>query len=110
MTISSQESGASAGTDTAVRAFNVDVPQQEIDDLRRRISATRWPERETVDDDSQGVRLALMQDLARYWASDYDWRAVRGEAERASELRDRDRRAGHPLHPRPLASTRMRCR
>ena len=74
MTISSQESGASAGTDTAVRAFNVDVPQQEIDDLRRRISATRWPERETVTDDSQGVRLALMQDLARYWASDYDWR------------------------------------
>jgi len=73
MTISSQESGASAGTDTAVRAFNVDVPQQQIDDLRRRISATRWPERETVTDDSQGVRLALMQDLARYWASDYDW-------------------------------------
>jgi pimeloyl-ACP methyl ester carboxylesterase len=74
MTISSQESGASAGTDTAVRAFNVDVPQQEIDDLRRRISATRWPEQETVTDDSQGVRLELMQDLARYWASDYDWR------------------------------------
>jgi len=74
MTISSQESGASARTDTAVRAFNVDVPQQEIDDLRRRVSATRWPERETVTDDSQGVRLALMQDLARYWASDYDWR------------------------------------
>jgi pimeloyl-ACP methyl ester carboxylesterase len=74
MTISSQESGASAGTDTAVRAFNVDVPQQEIDDLRRRISATRWPEQETITDDSQGVRLELMQDLARYWASDYDWR------------------------------------
>jgi pimeloyl-ACP methyl ester carboxylesterase len=74
MAISSQESGASAGTDAAVRPFNVDVPQQEIDDLRRRISATRWPEQETVGDDSQGVRLALMQDLARYWASDYDWR------------------------------------
>jgi pimeloyl-ACP methyl ester carboxylesterase len=74
MAISSQESGASAGTDAAVRPFNVDVPQQEIDDLRRRISATRWPERETVSDDSQGVRLALMQDLARYWASEYDWR------------------------------------
>ena len=74
MAISSQESGASAGTDAAVRPFNVDVPQQEIDDLRRRISATRWPEQETVSDDSQGVRLALMQDLARYWASDYDWR------------------------------------
>jgi pimeloyl-ACP methyl ester carboxylesterase len=74
MTVSSQESGASAGTDATVRPFNVDVPQQEIDDLRRRISATRWPEKETVTDDSQGVRLALMQDLARYWAGDYDWR------------------------------------
>ena len=74
MAISSQESGASAGTDAAVRPFNIDVPQQEIDDLRRRISVTRWPEQETVGDDSQGVRLALMQDLARYWASDYDWR------------------------------------
>jgi pimeloyl-ACP methyl ester carboxylesterase len=74
MTISSQESGASAGTDATVRPFNVDVPQQEIDDLRRRISATRWPEQETVTDDSQGVRLALMQDLARYWAGDHDWR------------------------------------
>jgi pimeloyl-ACP methyl ester carboxylesterase len=74
MAISSQESGASAGTDAAVRPFNVEFPQLEIDDLRRRISATRWPERETVGDDSQGVRLTLMQDVARYWAGDYDWR------------------------------------
>jgi pimeloyl-ACP methyl ester carboxylesterase len=58
----------------AVRTFEVDVPEAELSDLRRRIGATRWPERETVDDDSQGVRLATMKDLARYWASDYDWR------------------------------------
>ena len=48
----------------------------DLEDLRRRIANTRWPEKETVEDDSQGVPLALMQDLARYWATDYDWRKV----------------------------------
>src|SRR4051812_14210301 len=62
----------SAATD--VRELQIGFPQEDLDDLRRRIAATRWPERETVDDDSQGVPLALMQDLARYWATDYDWR------------------------------------
>jgi pimeloyl-ACP methyl ester carboxylesterase len=57
----------------AVRPFKVDFPEAELTDLRRRVNATRWPERETVTDDSQGVRLAMMQDLARYWATDYDW-------------------------------------
>jgi pimeloyl-ACP methyl ester carboxylesterase len=52
----------------------VSIPQSEIDDLRKRINATRWPERETVMDDSQGVQLATIQDLARYWGTDYDWR------------------------------------
>jgi hypothetical protein len=60
--------------DVTIRSFQVDVPEDELADLRRRVSATRWPERETVADDSQGVRLALMQELARYWATDYDWR------------------------------------
>jgi hypothetical protein len=58
----------------AIRQFNIDVPQAELDELRRRINATRWPERETVTDDSQGVPLAMIQELARYWATDYDWR------------------------------------
>src|SRR3954465_4061548 len=57
-----------------VRPFRVDVPQEDLNDLRRRIAATRWPERETVADASQGVRLATMQELARYWATDYDLR------------------------------------
>jgi pimeloyl-ACP methyl ester carboxylesterase len=57
----------------AIRPFQVGFPDAEITDLRRRISAARWPERETVTDDSQGVRLEMMQELARYWASDYDW-------------------------------------
>jgi pimeloyl-ACP methyl ester carboxylesterase len=57
----------------AIRPFEVGFPEADLAELRRRIEATRWPERETVGDDSQGVRLALMQDLAAYWATDYDW-------------------------------------
>src|SRR5688500_19222056 len=61
-------------TDEAViRPFTIEVPEAELDDLRARIAATRFPERETVEDDSQGVPLALMQNLARYWATEYDW-------------------------------------
>jgi pimeloyl-ACP methyl ester carboxylesterase len=58
----------------AVRPFRVDVPEEDLDDLRRRIAATQWPEKETVADESQGVQLATLQELARYWATDYDWR------------------------------------
>jgi pimeloyl-ACP methyl ester carboxylesterase len=57
----------------AVRPLQVGFPEAELTDLRMRINATRWPERETVTDDSQGVRLEMMQDLARYWATQYDW-------------------------------------
>jgi pimeloyl-ACP methyl ester carboxylesterase len=63
-----------AGGSTAIRDLEIGFAEADLDDLRRRINATRWPERETVDDDTQGVPLALMQDLARYWAADYDWR------------------------------------
>jgi pimeloyl-ACP methyl ester carboxylesterase len=59
--------------DNTVRPFRVDFPEAELTELRRRVRATRWPERETVTDDSQGVPLAMMQDLARYWGTDYDW-------------------------------------
>jgi pimeloyl-ACP methyl ester carboxylesterase len=59
---------------TAIRPFDVAFREAELTDLRRRIEATRWPERETVSDDSQGVPLATMQELARHWASEYDWR------------------------------------
>jgi pimeloyl-ACP methyl ester carboxylesterase len=58
----------------AVRPFRIDVPEEDLDDLRRRITETRWPERETVTDASQGVQLATIQELARYWATDYDLR------------------------------------
>jgi pimeloyl-ACP methyl ester carboxylesterase len=61
---------------TAVRAFHIDVPEEQLDELRRRIAATRWPSRELVDDRSQGVQLATIQELARYWATDYDFGRV----------------------------------
>ena len=59
---------------TAIRPFRINIPQAAIVDLRQRIAATRWPEKETVADQSQGLQLATMQKLARYWAADYDWR------------------------------------
>jgi pimeloyl-ACP methyl ester carboxylesterase len=62
------------GTETTIRPFRVDVPEEDLDDLRRRIGATRWPTKELVEDRSQGVQLATMQELARYWTTDYDWR------------------------------------
>src|SRR5918911_349827 len=76
-----QMSAAEAGEqtpsdDTAVRPFQVSFPEAELAELRRRITATQWPEKETVADTSQGVPLATMQRLARYWATDYDWRKV----------------------------------
>jgi Epoxide hydrolase N terminus len=58
--------------DTAIRPLRIGFPEADFADLRRRIGATRWPERETVGDDSQGVPLATMQELARYWSTEYD--------------------------------------
>jgi pimeloyl-ACP methyl ester carboxylesterase len=66
--------GNLAGEEVAVRPFRIDVPEEDLLDLRRRIAATQWPEKETVADESQGVPLATIQELARYWATDYDWR------------------------------------
>ena len=67
-----------AFADEAIRPFTVDITEAEITSLRERIAATRWPERETVTDQSQGVQLATVQELAAYWATEYDWR--KGEA------------------------------
>ena len=61
--------------DTAIRPFTIEIPEADLDDLRARIAATRWPTKELVDDRSQGVQLATMRELARYWATEYDWRA-----------------------------------
>src|ERR687894_220569 len=58
----------------AIRPFHIAFPEEALVDLRRRIAATRWPDRETVADQSQGVQLARLQELVRYWGTDYDWR------------------------------------
>jgi Epoxide hydrolase N terminus len=60
----------------AIRQFKVCTPQAELDDLRRRIATTRWPDRETVTDDSQGVPPAALQGLVSYWGAEYDWRKL----------------------------------
>jgi pimeloyl-ACP methyl ester carboxylesterase len=60
-------------TGTDIQTFHVEIPEEQIDDLRRRIAATRWPSKELVDDRSQGVQLATLKALADYWATDYDW-------------------------------------
>ena len=62
-------------TDLTIRPFEIHVPEEDLADLQRRIAATRWPGKELVADRSQGVQLATIQELARYWATDYDWRA-----------------------------------
>jgi pimeloyl-ACP methyl ester carboxylesterase len=64
----------SSTVETEIRPFQVDIPEEELADLRRRIGATRWPSKELVEDRSQGVQLATTQELARYWTTDYDWR------------------------------------
>ncbi|MFP3552267.1 epoxide hydrolase [Paraburkholderia sp. SIMBA_049] len=67
---------ATGGDKTAIRPLHVHVPESQLVELRRRVKATRWPERETVTDASQGVQLATMQKLAHYWSTDYNWRKV----------------------------------
>jgi len=62
-----------AGEDSTIRSFRVDVAKEALDDLQRRVAATRWPSRELVEDRSQGVQLATLRALARYWTTDYDW-------------------------------------
>src|SRR5512145_2374180 len=71
-----QQGGNQPADKNAIRPFHVSVPEAELTELRRRINATKWPERETVTDASQGVQLATIQALARYWATDYDWRKI----------------------------------
>ena len=68
------ENATAATEDAAIRSFRVNVPDEQLADLRRRIAATRWPDRETVNNESQGVQLAKLQELVRYWGTDYDWR------------------------------------
>src|SRR6266487_5990058 len=65
-----------AAEDTTIQPFRVDIPDEALDDMRRRIAATRWPTRELVTDRSQGVQLATLQALAQYWENEYDFRRL----------------------------------
>ena len=75
-TATTQRGGGQASDNNAIRPFHVSFLESELTELRRRINATKWPERETVADATQGVLLATIQALARYWATEYDWRKV----------------------------------
>jgi len=73
-------------SDTAIRTFRADMPEEAITDLHRRLAETRWPSQELVGDRSQGVQLATIQELARYWAGDYDWRACEARLNALQQL------------------------
>jgi pimeloyl-ACP methyl ester carboxylesterase len=74
-----KEIGMAVTTEAAIRPFAIEVPEEALEDLFTRVNATRWPHRELVDDRSQGVQLDTTQELARYWLTDYDWRACEAE-------------------------------
>ena len=94
---------------TAIRPFRLEVPEEQLADLRRRIEATRWPSRELVDDRSQGVQLATMQALARYWTTEYDWRACEARLNALPQFTTEiDGVDIHFIHVR--RRTRTRCR
>src|SRR4051794_20970001 len=67
---------AEVGSAEAVRPFHVDIPEEGLSDFRRRLAMTRWPDRETLVDRSQGVQLARLQALVHYWGTNYDWRKI----------------------------------
>ena len=94
---------------TAIRPFTIDIPGADLEDLRARIVAMRWPEKETVEDDSQGVPLALMQDLARYWATEYDWRKCEARLNAVPNfITEIDGLDMHFIHVRSNTRTRSR--
>ena len=91
-----------AGEEVAVRPFRVDVPEEDLVELCRRIADTQWPEKETVEDESQGVQLATLQALARLLGHRLRLAQVRGETERPSAVHHRDRWARHSFHSHSL--------
>ena len=95
---SASQQGSKPADKNAIRPFHVKVPEAELAELRRRIKATKWPERETVTDASQGVQLATTQALALYWATEYDWRKI--EAKMNALPHHGDRWTGHSFPSR----------
>ena len=85
-----------------IRPYRINVPESALLDLRQRLATTRWPDRETVSDQAQGVQLATMQDLVQYWKTDYNWRTVEAQLELVAELRYGNRRTRHTFHSRSV--------
>jgi len=92
-----QRGSEQAADKSAIRPFNVNVPETELTELRRRIKATKWPEREIVSDASQGVQLKTMRELASYWATQHDWRKSEGRSD--PDCRERISRRALPSPP-----------
>ena len=96
-------------SETDIRPFRVDMPDEAIADLRQRIAATRWPSRELVTDRAQGVQLATITELARYWAADYEWRRCQAKLNALQQCK-----TGSPGWTSTSStfapSTRTRCR
>ncbi len=101
---------APASESESIRPFRVTVPEGELADLRRRIAATRLPSKELVEDRSQGVQLATIRALARYWETEYDWRKVEAKLNALPQFMTKiDGVDIHFIHVQ-ARSTRMRCR
>ena len=92
--------------DVSLRPFRIDVPDEVLHDLHQRLTHTRWPEAETVDDWSQGAPLSWIQDMCGYWADGYDWRTRENAAEPLRPVPHDHRRARHPLRPPTIAARR----
>ena len=78
--------GAAAAGESTIRPFHIAVPEEELLELRRRVLATRWPDRETVSDQSQGIPLAKLQSLVNYWGTAYDWRKIEAKMNRLPQF------------------------
>jgi hypothetical protein len=85
---------------TAIRPFQIEVPEEQLAELRRRIEATRWPSKELVGDRSQGVQLAMLQALAPYWTTEYDWRRCEARLNALPQFTTQI----DPLHPRQVGA------
>src|SRR2546428_11808462 len=96
-------------TEAAILPFEASFPDEQLKDLRGRITATRWPRKELVADGSQGVQLGMLQALTRYWATDYDWRRCEARLNALPQFKTEiDGLDIHFIHVSPV--TRMRCR
>src|SRR5207245_9285266 len=100
-TSATQRDSKQADDKNTIRPFHVNVPEAELTELRRRVNATKWPERETVTDATQGVQLATIQALARYWATEYDWRKCEARPQELPNfMTEIDGLDLHCIHPR----------